>query len=271
MERVQRAAAGGGRGGAAAGGPLKSTSGLPSSPPAGPRVGIFGPSPRFSFCSPMRRLAPLVAPVVLAAFALTGCRTYGAYDTDVKTHAALAEAVAGFEQALPRMEGEQAEFARFAGTDATLAPVAADYADLLAAARAMLADEKAEVAELDGSGDYRRLSHAYGATLNNHQQFADRYFGLMMRAAGTPDTTTYLKMADRSALYNTVPPFYYLTANRNRVPSLLTAARAPRPAMAPMGTSTGAPAPAATTTLADSAAAPVATPAVEPAQAPETR
>ena len=218
----------------------------------------------------MRRLAPLVAPVVLAAaFALTGCRTYGAYDTDVKTHAALAEAVAGFEQALPRMEGEQAEFARLAGTDTALAPVAADYADLLASARAMLADEKAEVADLDGSGDYRRLKHAYGATINNHQEFADRYLGLVMRAAGTPDTTSYLAMADRSALYNTVPPFYYLTANRNRVPSLLAAARAPRPAMAPAPTD--APAPAATMPPADSAAARAAQPAVEPMQAPETR
>lgn len=182
----------------------------------------------------MRRLSPLaacqIATLAFAALALTGCRSYGAYDSTAKMHASLGQAVAEFAQALPRMEGEHAELVRIAGSDSALLGVARDYQTLLQEGRAALAEEQNEVATLEGSGNYRRVAEALGATLTAQQTFSDRYVGLMMRAAGTADTTNYLEMADRSARYHTVPPFYFRTANRNRIASIVTAARAPRPA-----------------------------------------
>ncbi len=223
----------------------------------------------------MRRLAPLaasqIASLAFAALALTGCRTYGAYDSTAKMHASLGEAVSGFAQALPRMEGEHADLVRMAGSDSVLLGVARDYKTLLDDGRAMLAEKQATMASLDGSGDYRRVAEALGATLTGQQQFSDRYTGLMMRAAGTPDTTTYLDMADRSARYHTVPPFYFRTANRNRVASIVAAARAPRPAAPATPEASSTPGGPSSDSLATSGPArPVASPGTSPMTTTDT-
>lgn len=207
----------------------------------------------------------LSIPALALVLTLTGCRTYGAYESTEKQQVALNEAVAQFAQALPRMEGEAAALRTRAGTDSALARVVEDYDRLLADGRALLDAQQQRAAtygevrgtsalrEWVGASRYRPLYESYRATITEQQMISERYYALLQRAAGRADTTNYLHENVLSARYMTVPPFYYRAANASRVPSIAAALRTPGslalPDATPAGPSTGS-APADTTGMA---------------------
>lgn len=192
--------------------------------------------------APVRR--PLVLAVALGALTLGGCRTYGAYDSDDRTYAALQQAVTLFAQQATRTRADASALVAAARTDAALAPWATELEGLLAAEDSVVARQRRRLAALDGEGDYRTLNRAYGAVLSEQAEVRDRYVALVDRVAGQPDSTTYPEAVVNDSRYVVVPPAYERIARANTVVSMaraLAAARAlPRPTPAD---STAAPLP----------------------------
>lgn len=127
--------------------------------------------------STVRSHAALVGLLALMVV-LTGCRTYGGYDSEARTYAQMQQANSQFANDLTRAEGELDALQNAASDNADLQPLAERYADLVEQHEQTLASHEEVVETLSADTDYRTLNRRYGALIteqrivNNHYRMA---------------------------------------------------------------------------------------------------
>jgi len=129
------------------------------------------------------RYAPLL--VALLGIVLSGCRTYGGYDTKPKTYQALQTAVQSFEEEMGRAEADL-QMLRAAAEEAdTLHALAEQYETLLSEHQALLEDQRQRLNQLSASASYRALHTAYGATVTEQRMQQQKYRRATKRVRAT--------------------------------------------------------------------------------------
>jgi hypothetical protein len=124
---------------------------------------------------------------------LTGCRTYGGYDTEARTYAQMQQANSQFADDLTRAEGELDALQTAASTNADLQPLAERYADLVASHRETIETHRALVESLSADTDYRTLSRQYGRLVTEQRMLSQNYRSVTERVyaavTGNPEPT----------------------------------------------------------------------------------
>ncbi|PEN06672.1 hypothetical protein CRI93_08485 [Longimonas halophila] len=139
---------------------------------------------------------------------LTGCRTYGGYDTEARTYAQMQQANSQFADDLTRAEGELDALQNAASTNANLEPMAEHYADLVESHRETLETHQALVESLSADTGYRTLSRQYGRLVTEQRMLGQQYRSVTERVyaavTGNPEPT---RMVPESESYTT--PYIY--------------------------------------------------------------
>lgn len=120
----------------------------------------------------VRHSVPLFVFVTLLV--LSGCRTYGGYDTEAKNFEAMQNAVQSFEDDLNRAQAELQTLEEAATSD-TLQALADRYQDHIHEHEALLETQQERVRRLSPDASYRTLQRAYGATVTEQQMMDQKY------------------------------------------------------------------------------------------------
>lgn len=122
----------------------------------------------------MNRLA--TCGLVLALVLLTGCRTYGSFDSEELTVLEIIETHEQFVQELQRAQADLDALQRAGATNPLLAAAADEWAyavgahEIYADAHALLVEEA-----IEHEDDYRRVHRIYGAMISEVNLAGDRY------------------------------------------------------------------------------------------------
>lgn len=159
------------------------------------------------FASTARSHAPLLGVLALMLL-LTGCRTYGGYDTEARTYAQMQQANSQFADDLTRAEGELDALQNAAASNASLQPIAEQYAAFVDEHRETLQTHQGLVESLSADTDYRTLSRQYGRMVTEQRMLAQNYRSLTERVyavvTGNPEPT---RVVPESESYTT--PYIY--------------------------------------------------------------
>ena len=117
--------------------------------------------------------------VLAALLVLSGCRTYGGYDTKAKNYEAMQNAVQAFEEELSRAQAdfqtlEDAASADTLETD-TLKALARQFQDHIDEHEELLKVQRERVDRLDADAAYRTLHRAYGAMVTEQRMMEQKY------------------------------------------------------------------------------------------------
>jgi DNA repair ATPase RecN len=113
----------------------------------------------------------------LALFGLTlsGCRTYGGYDSKPKTYQAMQKAVQTFEEEFDQAETDLRKLETAAVEIDTLQALAVQYRDLIDEHESLLQKQQDRIERLSSSSSYRNLHVAYGATVTEQRMVQQKY------------------------------------------------------------------------------------------------
>ena len=89
------------------------------------------------------RTTRLIGAMLLLAFVLTGCRTYGGYNSTVELHGMIQEVTVNFAADYGRAEGERDALRRAAAEDPALAPLAERFAAVVEQHGAVVEEHRA--------------------------------------------------------------------------------------------------------------------------------
>ena len=144
------------------------------------------------FTSFVRSHTPLLG-VLALMLVLTGCRTYGGYDTEARTYAQMQQANSQFADNLTRAEGELDALQNAANDNADLQPMAKRYADLVDSHRETLQTHQELVEGLSAEVDYRTLHRQYGRLITEQRMLSQNYRTVTERVyaavTGNPEPT----------------------------------------------------------------------------------
>lgn len=152
--------------------------------PERPRAFLLSKS--FQFMSQVRHSAPLVFLVTLLV--LSGCRTYGGYDTQAKNYEALQNAVQSFEADLNRAQADLQTLEEAASTD-TLEALAGRLQDHIHEHEELLQTQKERLHRLSPETSYRALQRAYGATVKEQNMIEQNYQRVVRTVQATVQET----------------------------------------------------------------------------------
>lgn len=113
--------------------------------------------------------------LVLFGLALSGCRTYGGYDTKTKTYQAMQKAVQTFEEEVDQAETDLRMLETAAVESDTLQALAVQYRDLIDEHESLLQKQQNRIERLSSSSSYRNLHVAYGATVTEQRMVQQKY------------------------------------------------------------------------------------------------
>ena len=116
--------------------------------------------------------------VLLVAFVgllLSGCRTYGGYDTEPKTYQAMQKAVQTFEDELNRAEADLQKLKTAAANADTLQSLAQQFQALVEEHKSLLQKQRDRVEQFSLDASYRNLNNAYGATVTEQRLVQQNY------------------------------------------------------------------------------------------------
>lgn len=116
------------------------------------------------------RLVPLVALLLL-----TGCRTYGGYETEAKTYTALQQTHRQFATELERAKADLNLLEEAAAENEALEPLADRFAGIVARHEQVLAEQQDLLRRLSPESSYRDLHRAFGAVVTDRRLTAKRY------------------------------------------------------------------------------------------------
>jgi hypothetical protein len=158
----------------------------------------------------MRSAASRFFPLLLLAFvALTGCRTYGGYETEEATAAEMKEAVTLFADNLERAQGNLQALNNAASGNPDLQRFKEPYQAMVNVHELAL-ERQREILEEFGPGDsYRGLHRAYGAIVTQQRMIRHRYFNLheQIAYAVRGESPEAYNMPTRTEYY--VSPIWY--------------------------------------------------------------
>lgn len=113
--------------------------------------------------------------VLVGLLVLSGCRTYGGYDTEPKTYQALERSVESFSDELDRAEADFRALEDAAATSDSLQALAEEYQALLTEHESLLDTQRSRVERLSSDSGYRTLHRAYGATVTEQRMMEQKY------------------------------------------------------------------------------------------------
>lgn len=123
----------------------------------------------------MLRLDRFVLALAFVGLLLSGCRTYGGYDSEAKTYQAMQRSVEAFADELDRAEAELQTLADAAKESDTLQSLVHDYEGALEEHRALLETQRRRLERLSASSGYREIQRAYGATVTEQRMMEQNY------------------------------------------------------------------------------------------------
>lgn len=106
---------------------------------------------------------------------LSGCRTYGGYDSKPKTYQSMQKAVQSFEEEFTRAETDLQTLESAAADADTLQPLVRQFQNLFDEHESLLQKQRDRVERLSSSSTYRNLHTAYGATVTEQQMMQQKY------------------------------------------------------------------------------------------------
>lgn len=180
----------------------------------------------------------------VAGLVLTGCRTYGEYNSEELTYQQMQRLVQQFDRDLTKARADLAALQKASADNPYLSVLAAHYSQVVSAQEAVLDEHRDMLAELSPGSTYRALHRAYGAMISEQRTIRLQQEGLLRYVydAYTADTTA---MADRDRPYALIPPYYARVTEAQRdvtVNELLRLASSREPstgfALSPPDTST---------------------------------
>lgn len=120
----------------------------------------------------VRHSVPLFFLVTLLV--LSGCRTYGGYDTQAKNYEAMQNAVQSFEDDLNRAQADLQTLEEAATSD-TLEALARQFQDHVHEHEELLQTQQERVRRLSADASYRALQRAYGAMVTEQKMMEQKY------------------------------------------------------------------------------------------------
>lgn len=127
--------------------------------------------------------------VLAVLLVLSGCRTYGGYDTKAKNYEAMQNAVQSFEEALSRAQVDLQTLEEAATSDTletdTLRGLARQLQEHIDEHKALLEAQHERVDRLDADAAYRTLQRAYGATVKEQRIMEQKYQHLIQTVQAT--------------------------------------------------------------------------------------
>ena len=113
--------------------------------------------------------------LAVLGLALSGCRTYGGYDSKPKTYRAIQKAVQTFGEEVDQAERDLRMLETAAVEIDTLQALAAQYRDLIDEHESLLQEQQDRVERLSPTSTYRNLHAAYGATVTEQRMMQQKY------------------------------------------------------------------------------------------------
>jgi outer membrane murein-binding lipoprotein Lpp len=143
--------------------------------------------------------------VMLAALAVSGCRTYGGHGSESANYEQMQRAVGILEEDLERARADL-RAAQAAASSSPRAEVLATNFGEIVEEHARIVNEQKELLEgLSEDSDYRDLSRAFGAINTQRQAIQERY-GRFLQGAYVAFADTAGWDVDRP--YSSIPPYY---------------------------------------------------------------
>ncbi len=138
---------------------------------------------------------------------VSGCRTYGGYDSEEATYEQIQRSIQLFEEDIRRARSNAAALQEAAGQNPALGGLASHYAIFVEAGEALLDHNRSLAADLSPGSSYRSLHRAHGAIMAQQATARSRFEGLLQTfsEAYAPDTTAG-SIAQRP--YALIPPYY---------------------------------------------------------------
>ncbi|MFO8231265.1 MAG: hypothetical protein R6U20_01235 [Longimonas sp.] len=169
----------------------------------------------------LRAPAPLLGFLALMLL-VTGCRTYGGYDSEARTHAQMKQANDRFADDLTRAEGELEALQEAVANNEALEPLAERYANLIDRHRETLETHEGIVEALNADTDYRTLHRNYGTLITEQRVMTNHYRMVTERVYATvTDGDVPTRVVPEAASY-TEPYEYRQMKNASR-PSMSAA------------------------------------------------
>lgn len=155
---------------------------------------------------------------LLVVFLLSGCRTYGGYDSEEATFGQIAESNKVFANDLEKARGELQKLEQAAQGNSALSPYVSDYEMLLEKHSHMVEEHAKLASELDVNTGflgrltpaYRNLNRALGYIAAEQAAMKGRYHQLAAHIEGSSYAEGDIWESNISrSRYQAVPPYYH--------------------------------------------------------------
>lgn len=123
----------------------------------------------------MLRVDRFVLSLALVGLLVSGCRTYGGYDSKPKMYQAMQRSVEAFADELSRAEADFRTLADAAEESDSLQSLVDDYQAALDKHESFLELQRRRVERLSASSDYRSLHRGFGTTVTEQLMVEQKY------------------------------------------------------------------------------------------------
>lgn len=156
---------------------------------------------------------------------LSGCRTYGGYDSKPKTYAAMQKAVQSFEGDLERAKTDLQKLERAATEVGTLQAQAEEFHSLVGEHESLLETQQDRVERLGPGATYRNLHQAYGATVTEQRLMRQKYQRVIRTVYATVQDTVLQETTPKAGRRYTVRPIGFPSSEDGKQLSMQDALR----------------------------------------------
>lgn len=137
---------------------------------------------------------------------LSGCRTYGGYDTKPKTYEAMQKAVQSFEAKLERTKTDLQALEQAATEADTLQSMAEEFQSLVNEHESLMEAQRGRVERLGPDATYRNLHRAYGATVTEQRLMEQKYQRVIRTIYATVQDTMAQEASSETNRQYTIRP-----------------------------------------------------------------
>lgn len=156
---------------------------------------------------------------------LSGCRTYGGYDTKPKTYAAMQTAVHSFEADLKRTKADLQRLEQAATEADTLQSLAEEFQSLVDEHNSLLETQRHRVERLGPDATYRNLHRAYGATVTEQRLMRQKYQRVIRTVHVTVQDTVVHEASPETDRQYTIRPIGFPSSEDGKPLSMQEALR----------------------------------------------
>lgn len=136
---------------------------------------------------------------------LSGCRTYGGYDTKPKIYEAMQKAVQSFEAKLEPTKADLQTLEQAATEADTLQSLAEEFQALVNEHESLLEAQRGRVERLGPDATYRNLHQAYGATVTEQRMMERKYQRAIRTVHATVQDTVVQASSETDRRYTVRP------------------------------------------------------------------